>query len=92
MVTTPNGVSFNAHRPFITKVGNKLYISYDVSEYIYPTEQKNWQAHVNVYQISNTTEVNQLTENWQNSIFQNPSSGKFTISGKGELSIYDLSG
>jgi len=92
VITTPNGVSYNAHRPFITRVGNKLYVSYDVSKYLYPMEQKDWQAHVKVYQIDNTTGINEFPHNHHIGIFPNPSSGVFTITEKGELSIYNSKG
>lgn len=46
--------SFNANRPYIIKVGSKIYISYDVESYILNANQKDWQAHVDVYQIGST--------------------------------------
>lgn len=45
--------SYNAMRPWITKVGNLLYISYDVASYDVANRQevKDWQCHVDVYEV-----------------------------------------
>lgn len=46
--------SYNAQRPWIIKVGNRLYISYDVASYDVPNhaEVRDWQCHVDVYEMS----------------------------------------
>ncbi len=79
VLTTTSSVSYNANRPFITKVGNTLYVSFDVEKYIFPVNQKDWQARVNVYQING---VSGLQENKKNSsilIYPNPTKESFSI-------------
>ena len=72
VLTTTGQVSYNANRPFITKVGTKLYISYDVEKYVFPVNKKDWQAHVKVFQINFTTGIDKSTEASQFSVYPNP--------------------
>lgn len=44
--------SYNANRPFLLRQADKLYVSYDVESYDYPVNNKDWQAHLDVYQIN----------------------------------------
>lgn len=46
--------SYNAQRPWVIKVGDRLYISYDVASYDVDNraEVKDWQCHVDVYEVS----------------------------------------
>lgn len=52
-VLTDYSSSYNAQRPWITKVGNLLYVSYDVASYDVANhaEVKDWQCHVDVYEV-----------------------------------------
>jgi hypothetical protein len=59
----PAGANTNANRPFLTRVGNTLYISYDAEAYTYTngppfyTFTNSWQARVTAYQITTSTGV-----------------------------------
>ncbi|TND07445.1 MAG: hypothetical protein FD123_3223 [Bacteroidetes bacterium] len=67
---------FNANRPFLLKLGNMLYISYDVESYINappPINQKDWQSHVKAYQVSiGTGLAEKISEESVFDIFPNP--------------------
>ncbi|MFA5840316.1 MAG: hypothetical protein WC890_06660 [Candidatus Margulisiibacteriota bacterium] len=44
---------YNAQRPWLIKVGNKVYISYDVDALIGGTEEaRNWQGYIDVYRVN----------------------------------------
>jgi len=52
-IPTQNGVrSYNANRPFLLKLGDALFVSYDVESYDYPVNNKDWQANLKVYRIN----------------------------------------
>lgn len=78
--TTTGAISYNANRPFLLMVGTKLYVSYDIEQYILPVNQKNWQAAVKVYQINGITGVNDLDEKNMFTIAPNPVDDNLTIS------------
>lgn len=97
VATTTNQVSYNCNRPFLTLVGNKLYVSYDIEKYIFPVNQKDWQAGVKVFQINGATGITENNINETFAISPNPSNKEITLSFKEpttscEISIIDFTG
>lgn len=96
IVTTTGQSSYNAQRPFLTKVGSKLYLSYDIESYTFPVNEKNWQSGLKVFQINGSSgmEENYLKNNFN--LYPNPASNELTIelteNTNGEVSIYNVSG
>lgn len=92
--TVTGQVSYNCNRPFMTLVGNKLYISYDIEKYTFPVNEKTWQAGVKVYQINGITGIAE-SENHSNVIlYPNPAANELTFRSDAdtELNIYDVFG
>lgn len=94
---------YNANRPYITKVGNLLYISYDVESYINappPVNQKDWQAHVKVYQVSVSSGVpQQMPGGMSCRLFPNPAAEYVDLiceagagNAEGTVSVMDVFG
>lgn len=73
----------NSNRPFLLKVGNLLYVSYDVETYNPNSGEnhKNWQAHVKVYEIDNTSSIF-IQKNLSNElkVYPNPFSSELLVS------------
>ncbi len=78
-ILTSYGTSFNANRPFIQKVGDKIYISYDVASIDYPDTKKDWQANVKVYQINSSANIKEISSESQFTISPNPASDKINV-------------
>lgn len=79
VATTNGSTSYNCNRPFLTLVNNKLYLSYDIEKYVFPTNKKDWQAAVKVYQMNTPTEIKENLTSKLLSIFPNPTHNFFTI-------------
>ncbi|MBI3136273.1 MAG: T9SS type A sorting domain-containing protein [Bacteroidetes bacterium] len=81
--------SYNANRPFLLKRADKLYISYDVESYDYPANNKDWQAHLDVYQINGlvNTPVNELAPV---SFYPNPAQDQVTVQTTGSVFLIEL--
>ncbi len=77
--TTTGSTSYNCNRPFLTLVGNKLYVSYDIEKYTVPVNKKDWQAAVKVYQVGGITSVNETATEYQLLIYPNPAKENITI-------------
>jgi hypothetical protein len=51
--STTSSTTYNAQRPWIIKVGDRLYVSYDVAPVVGRHEViYNWQCHIDVYTVS----------------------------------------
>ncbi len=98
-----NTLQYNASRPYLTRVGDTLYVSYDVDDYelisyagppLYAQAQQ-WQAYVTKLQINGL--VNGVEENKELNSFQiypNPALDFITIHSteNGTLEMYSLAG
>ncbi len=99
---TINAVEFNANRPFLTKVNDTLYVSYDQDDYICTDytpvpqyhEGKRWQAHVAKLKINGATGLAETKPELQWRIDPNPAKGNILVqsSDNGVLELFDLSG
>lgn len=96
VVTTTGQTSYNCNRPFLTMVGTKLYIAYDIEKYIFPVNQKDWQAGVKVYQINGFTGISEPELTKEFDLFPNPTSNElniqFTDHQSREICIYNVDG
>lgn len=72
--------SYNANRPFLLKKDNLLYISYDVESYDMPVNNKDWQAHLDVYQINGIAGVTSFSTETDFEFFPNPTEDYLMIS------------
>ena len=98
------GFHTNAQRPYINKVGNMLYVSYDVETYNYISPNNimthfDWEAHVAKVQLNNPTGVlNQELSNGTMDVYPNPVKDNFVLSlgnfenSKSQMEIYDCHG
>ncbi len=81
----PAGINTNANRPFLTRVGNTLYISYDAEVYTYTngppfyTFTNSWQSRVASYQISTSTGVTEEKHREAFSVSPNPAQDLVTV-------------
>jgi len=98
----PLGSNTNAQRPFITKVGDTLYVSYDAGTYTYYgggtiRENFDWQAHVSALRINHVTGVPAATPHGAWTVFPQPSRGVFHLGRENmqdlaDIEVVDLAG
>lgn len=81
LVPITDGIdSYNANRPYLLKLGNKLYLSYDVESYTMPVNNKDWQAHVDIYQINGLSSIDENKEPHQELVcYPNPADNEIRI-------------
>ena len=99
---TLNTIQYNANRPFLTKVNDTLYVSYDQDDYICTDytpvpqyhEGKRWQAHVAILKINNLTGINEADTDVRFNIYPNPASDQIMIdcNESGLLELFDVTG
>ncbi len=99
---TLNTMQFNANRPYLTKVNDTLYVSYDQDDYVcsdyFPvpqyTESKRWQAHVAKLKINGLTGVNELSVDPRLDIYPNPATNNLNVlcADIGKIEIIDSYG
>lgn len=97
-----NTVQYNANRPFLTKVNDTLYVSYDQDDYVcsdyFPVPQysegKRWQAHVAKLKINGLTGLHELTNDIKFNIYPNPTKNHININcdNNGLIEITNLIG
>ena len=82
-----NTVRYNANRPYVTKLNDTLYVSYDQDDYkvsdYFPvplyTEGNRWQAHVMKFKINGTTGINEILNSSTLTVFPNPFSSQTVL-------------
>lgn len=100
----PLGSNLNAQRPFLTKVGDSLYVSYDVDRYTYlggnmMLEDRAWQSHVSVVRIGSAaaSAPDRRSSRPTFDVFPVPSSGRVRyalagIDGNPTIEVLDVAG
>ncbi|HEU4716528.1 MAG TPA: T9SS type A sorting domain-containing protein, partial [Bacteroidia bacterium] len=101
VTNNPYSAGLNAHRPVMCRVGNLLYVSYDLETYNTSTgaNNKDWQAHVDAFQVNTPASVENFAASlYTMNLFPNPAQGTITIStrnfsaGPKTIEVSDLSG
>lgn len=98
----PLGPGLNVQRPFVTRVGDSLFVSYDAGHYTYLgtghfLEDKDWQAHVSVVRLGTTASVPGLAPAAALSVRPVPAHARldYTVGSDGrpvDVELLDLSG
>jgi Secretion system C-terminal sorting domain len=100
-VSPPTGtLQENANRPYLTKVNNMLYVSYDVDRYVldsFPSLyqfDENWQSHVMQFQINGVAGIDEQITQPKLHIYPNPTQGTLTFQTEesGRIEIYNSVG
>lgn len=97
-----NTIQYNANRPFLTRVNDTLYVSYDQDDYVcsdyFPvpqyTEAKRWQAHVARIKISGTTAIKESLTKPDLMFYPNPAAMELNIlaNADGRIEIFNSNG
>lgn len=86
----------NANRPYLTRVGQKLYVSYDVDAYVlnafptFYTFEKRWQSHVMELQIDEVGDVPEPNTPPVLRVYPNPTSGELSLNAELPIERVDI--